>query len=278
MLFRRIFLCALLVGTCSGLIHSAVQRWQVIPLIAAAETFEAASPHRHVHEAIEWAPQDGVERIAWTVVANILGATGFALLLLPLMAFWDRLGGGQSSSWRSGLLWGAAAWLCTFALPAIGLPPELPGTAAAALHSRQTWWLLTALCAASSLTLIFLARRTPGTWRWLGAALLALPFVIGAPSEYGNPSAVLEGNAAAQMTTLSARFVFATAVATALHWLVLGALSGTVVAHWLRPLLAASPRQTLDFADTGGTFDFTDTGGHLTSAGDGSLTALRPAA
>ena len=42
MLFRRLFLCALFVGLCAGLIYSAVQRLQIIPIIAAAEVFESA--------------------------------------------------------------------------------------------------------------------------------------------------------------------------------------------------------------------------------------------
>lgn len=43
MLFRRLVLCALLVGALAGLFLSAVQRWQVVPLIAAAERFEATA-------------------------------------------------------------------------------------------------------------------------------------------------------------------------------------------------------------------------------------------
>ena len=36
MLFRRIVLCALLVGALSGLVLSAVQRWHIIPLYTLA--------------------------------------------------------------------------------------------------------------------------------------------------------------------------------------------------------------------------------------------------
>lgn len=239
MLFRRLFLCALLVGAVSGLIHSAVQRWQVQPLIEAAEVFESAAHqgHDHSHEAVEWAPEEGVERITWTLIANVLGATGFALLLVPAMALWDRWHSGHAASWRTGLLWGAAVWLCVFALPAIGLPPELPGTLAADLHSRQAWWLLTAVCSASAMALVMLARGRLGAWRWLGVALLVLPFAIGAPHAPGDRFASLEADATAQMEALSARFAYATAFATAVYWLVLGALSGMVVARWVRPLL-----------------------------------------
>jgi predicted cobalt transporter CbtA len=42
MLFRRLVLSGLLVGLVAGLVLSAVQRWQVIPIIEQAERFEQA--------------------------------------------------------------------------------------------------------------------------------------------------------------------------------------------------------------------------------------------
>ena len=201
MLFRRLFLCALFVGLCAGLAASLVQRWQVLPLILAAEVFESAAEEApvaahdhaagheathdhaaHVHDAAAWQPQDGAERTFWTVVANVAGATGFALLLLPLLALWDHRRGGRGASWRTGLLWGAAGWLALFAWPALGLHPELPGEAAAALDGRQAWWLLAVACAAGGLALAAFGR---GGVRALGLPLLALPFLVGAPQAAG---------------------------------------------------------------------------------------------
>ena len=157
MLFRRLFLCALLVGLLTGLFDSAVQRWQVVPLILAAEVFEesAASPvaeqahaggAAHSHAAEAWAPQEGLERTAYTVLANVLNAVGAALLLIPLLAWWNRHRAGQplalhkgyGASVRYGLLWGAAGWICLFALPALGQPPELPGKAPTLFFSTRT--------------------------------------------------------------------------------------------------------------------------------------------
>jgi cobalt transporter subunit CbtA len=264
MLLRRIFFCALLVGLCGGLVHSAIQRWQVVPLILAAEAFESTaqpeSPthaqehahehahegghdaaHAHDHAATEWAPSDGLERTGWTLVANVLSGTGYALLLLPLIALWDRRRGGRAASWRSGALWGAAAWLCLFAWPALGLPPELPGTAAAALHARQGWWLLSAASAAAGLALLCFGRERVGHWRWLGLALLALPLAIGAPQHDGALFPGQDASAVLQLQALSGQFVTATALATAAYWLTLGTLAGMAVARWLRPLLAAAP-------------------------------------
>lgn len=249
MLFRRLFLCALLVGLCAGLFHSAVQRFQVVPLIAAAEGFESALapepavPHAHeagaaagAHNHPAWEPQDGFERTFWTVVANVLGATGFALVLIPAVAWWDRQRGGSAASWRTGLVWGAAGWLCFFVWPALGLRPELPGELSAALHARQAWWLLAVACAAAGLGLLAVAK---GRWRWLGVLFLGLPFLVGAPHADAPAFARYAADAAAQMEQLKAQFLIATALASALHWLVLGAAAGLVTARWLRPLLAA---------------------------------------
>lgn len=253
MLFRRLFLCALLVGLCAGLAYSAVQRLQVVPIIAAAEVFESAltaepasaephhppgtAAHSHEHDEAAWEPGEGVERIFWTVVSNVLGAVGFALLLIPAFAWWDRQRGGHAASLRSGLLWGAAGWLCFFVWPALGLHPELPGEAAADIHARQAWWLLAVVCAIGGLTLLGAFK---GHRRWLGVPLLALPFVIGAPHAQGPAFAQFATDAAAQLTQLKAQFVLATAVASAVQWLAIGAVAGIVIPRWLRPLLADS--------------------------------------
>lgn len=291
MLFRSLFLCALAVGLLTGLFDSLVQRWQVVPLIAAAEMLEsAATPapavaavapvaahthaaganHAHLHAPVQaqeheqtdgaahshtanadaWAPQAGAERTAYTVLANVLNAIGTALLLLALMAFAQRqrAAHGQSApqtvaaTVRHGLLWGAAAWVCLFALPALGLPPELPGMQAPALHARQLWWALAATCGAGGLAVLFMSQSS---WRVLGLALLVLPFVIGAPEQLGSPFAGLSADAAVQMQALAKRFALATALASALQSLLLGMLCFAAAKRWLNPLLSAAKPTTM---------------------------------
>lgn len=253
MLFRRLFLCALFVGLLSGLFDSVVQRWQVVPLILAAEVFEDsaatamvegvhAEHAAHSHAAQAWLPQDGLERTAYTVLANVLNAMGSALLLMPLLAFWNRQRAGQplaldkgyGACVRYGLAWGAAGWLCLFALPALGLAPELPGMQAAALQARQIWWSLTVACGAGGLAVLCLVKAN---WRVLGMGLLVLPFAIGAPQHAGSPFAGMAADVAVQMQQLHAQFVVASAVTGALQWLLLGTLSALAVARWLSPLL-----------------------------------------
>jgi len=247
MLFRRLFMCSLLAGLCAGLVYIAIQRFQVVPIIAAAEVFESdleggraaddnpSGTATHQHQEPTWQPRDGAERTFWTVVTNVIGATGFALLLIPALGWWDRQRGSSAASIKSGLLWGAACWLCFFVWPAIGLRPELPGEAAAALHARQAWWLFAVVCAAAGFALLTLVRAK---WRWLGVPLLVLPFLVGVPQSEGPAFARFSDDAAAQMELLKYRFVVATSIASAVHWLVLGAVSGIVVARWIRPILA----------------------------------------
>ncbi len=250
MLFRRIVLCALLVGALAGLLVSAVQHWQAIPLIAAAEEFEggaepsAAVAHdhaqapgeAHVHDDEAWAPRDGAERHLWTALANVLTAIGFGLLLIPAITVWEAVRGRPLASARSGLLWGAAGWACVFAVPALGLPAEIPGSAAAALAARQAWWLLAAACTAIALGLLAFGR---GPLRALALAVVALPFALGAPHPDIGPFAAYGDEVARQLEALAARFAVATAIATAVQWLALGALSGWAVARWVRPVVAA---------------------------------------
>lgn len=274
MLFRRLVLCALLVGALAGLLLSALQRWQVVPLIAAAERFEAAAEARpaavpghgeaghdhavhhkvpasladghggqgqHSHDAAAWEPADGFERTAYTVLANVLTATAFALLLLAAMAAVQSWRGDVPAATAQGLLWGVAGYLSFYVAPAIGLPPEIPGAQSAALEARQLWWTLTVGSTASGLALLSLVRAP---WRWAGLPLLVLPQLLGAPPHAGAPFAAHGPVAAAELTLIANQFLVATAVANALYWLTLGGLAAWAFRRWLAavvPGVSADP-------------------------------------
>ena len=145
-LFQRILFAAVLAGLAAGLGMSALHQWKVVPLIHIAESYEASAPaHEHadaataadgqVHDAAAWAPADGFERTAYTLLANVLASIGFALLLGALSVLW-----GIEITARNGVLWGLGGFLAFQLAPAVGLPPELPGMAAAELGARQLWW------------------------------------------------------------------------------------------------------------------------------------------
>ncbi len=222
-MFRSIVFSALLAGLIAGLFLSGVQALKVTPLILEAETYEAAAetaaaaPHEDDGEA--WAPDDGLERVAYTVLANVLAAVGFGLLITAGFA----IRGGID--WRKGLLWGLGGFAAVHLAPALGLPPEVPGAVAAELLERQAWWLATVALTAGGLALLVFARRMP--WRLVGVALIVLPHAVGAPHP--------EAYGGAVPAELAAAFVAASLVANALFWLVLGAAAGFFFPRFARP-------------------------------------------
>ncbi len=161
--FRSIVFSAAPAGLIVGVVISVAQFFGTVPLIqksevyerqAAAETKPAAQPHAggaHDHDKThghdkEWEPEEGFQRNAFTVAANILTAIGFALLLTGAYAL-----RGRPVTWREGLLWGLGGFVAFTAAPGLGLPPELPGMPVAELAARQTWWIATAAATAMGL-------------------------------------------------------------------------------------------------------------------------------
>jgi len=226
-MFRRIVTAALLAGMVAGLLATGLQMAKVWPLILAAESFEDAAPtqaHHHgadasvaVHAALAdaWAPEDGVERMAYTLLFNLLAGFGFALLVNAGLAL--RRATGRPLDLTTGLLWGLAGFTAFALAPALGLPPELPGMPAADLVQRQVWWLGTAVATLAGIALIAGPRRA--SLAVLGAVLLALPHLIGAPHPEG-------ADASRVPPALAASFVVASLASAAVFWTALGAISG----------------------------------------------------
>ena len=117
---------------------------------------------------------------------------------------------------REGLLWGLGGFTAFTLSPALGLPPELPGTIAADLASRQAWWAFAALGAAGGLAVLAFGR---GWWRLpAGLTLLVLPHAVGAPH--------VDAFGGAVPAELAAQFVAKSIVVSAIFWAVLGWLAG----------------------------------------------------
>lgn len=229
-MLRRILLVAVIAGAAAGLVATALQAAKLWPLIAAAEQFEqpAAADHHHgadaaahVHDDEAWEPQDGAQRMAFTALFNILAGFGFALLLNAGLVLRGAASAGAPDA-RTGVAWGLGGFVCFALAPALGLPPELPGMAAADLLDRQVWWLATALASAGGIALLAFAR--PLALKVLGLVVLAAPHLVGAPHPEGAGTVPAE---------LAAEFVTASLAAAAVFWVVLGGLSG-----WLHRRLA----------------------------------------
>lgn len=208
-MLRPIILSALLAGLIAGLLSAGLQAAKVTPLILEAERYEAAAPG--AAEADEpWAPADGLERAAYTVLSNVLAGIGFGLVITAGFALRGAV------DWRRGVLWGLGGFAAVNLAPALGLPPEVPGMAGAELAARQTWWLLTVALTGGGLALLAFAPRL--AWKAAGVALVVAPHVIGAPHVAAEASAV--------PAELAAAFVATTLVVNGLFWLVLGGSAG----------------------------------------------------
>jgi cobalt transporter subunit CbtA len=206
--FRRLVFAALCAGLLSGVFATVAHQIGTVPLILQAETYEKPSEHEHTSA---WEPQNGVERAAYTLLADILTGVGFALLLGAGLT----LRGGEIG-WREGLFWGLAGFTTFTVAPSLGLPPQLPGSEAAPLLDRQLWWLGTALATGCSLALIAFTARA--RWAIIATVLIVLPHLYGAPepAEHNGPVPAV----------LAHHFVVAAIVSNFLFWLILGASTG----------------------------------------------------
>jgi len=235
--FRSIVFSAALAGLIVGVVISIAQFFGTVPLIQQSEVYErkavaATPPAGHDHAAAAgdqtkahshesgWEPEEGLQRNAFTVAANILTAIGFALLLTGVYAI-----RGRQVMWREGLLWGLAGFVVFTAAPSLGLPPELPGMPVAPLTARQTWWIATAAATAGGLCL--LAFRAAPWAAILGLALIALPHLIGAPLAPESHSEV--------PAALSHRFIVVVTLTSLLFWTLLGVTTSIAFGRIARP-------------------------------------------
>ncbi|MFT3973147.1 MAG: CbtA family protein [Amaricoccus sp.] len=239
---RSMLLLAAASGIVVAIVMTLLQIFSTVPLILAAEVYEnaapaelspaepaaaVAAPEAHEHDAAEWQPSDGLQRMSFTAVANAVTAIGFGLLLVAASEF-----AGGIRGWREGMLWGLAAFAVFTLAPGLGLPPELPAMPAAELVPRQVWWLGTVVATATGLGLIAYGRTL--ALAALGAALLIVPHLIGAPQPPTHETPIPED--------LHHRFVVAVTVTNLVFWLLLGTLVALLRPRFAADLAAPTPR------------------------------------
>jgi len=246
-MIRQIFLTALLSGVLAGFVLTSLQSVKVIPLILAAEEFEggeiatygshdrthqqstsdhhdgetvkahshenekeAATAHSHDEEA--WGPADGFERLFFTFVANVFLATGWSFLLCAVYM------NVKNINVVKGIIAGIVGYLTFFALPSIGLSPELPGTLAASLEHRQAWWIATVACSAIGFAVLFFSRNR--AYQLTALVLVLLPHIVGAP--------VPDVHGGTAPESMFNAYVNATFITNGIFWVILGAISVTL--------------------------------------------------
>ena len=226
MLFRSIIIIACLSAIISGFILGTLQSFSTTNIIYSAEKYEVIE-HEHMDESDiageEWGPEEGVERVAYTYLADILIAFGHSLLLTSFMAFMVLKFGKPEISWRSGLIIGMGGYLSFYLATVMGLPPEVPGSLAADLHARQIWWSLTVVATIIGLAILYLA---PIKFKLAGLLFLIAPHIIGAPHPEIHGFVNGEADAVSALTHLEHQFLFSTAWVNLVYWIALGALSG----------------------------------------------------
>lgn len=216
-MLRSLLVVSLVAGLAAGALATLVQSALLTPLILEAEQYEGGGEApAHDHGAVaaggahEHAAPD-LERLAFTLLANLLAGVGFALLLNAAITL-----RGGAPTLRGGVLWGLAGFAAFSLAPALGLPPELPGSESADLAARQLWWLGTAAATAGGLALLAFGRGR--ATQAAAVMLMALPHLFGAPApERPGGSAPPE---------LAAHFAVLSLVAAALFWAALGGVSG----------------------------------------------------
>ncbi|MGH6816006.1 MAG: CbtA family protein [Hyphomicrobiaceae bacterium] len=227
-MLTRVLTVGLLAGLVAGFAIAVLQHVVTTPLILAAEAYEEAGKKvketavsdnslvlTHNHQAAPdvegWKPEDGLQRISFTALTTIVAAIGFAFVLLAAM-----IAAGDPIDERRAVAWASAAFVAAGLAPAVGLAPELPGSAAAPVLDRQIWWLGTAFATAAALWLFL---RSGRLWMGLlGAVLLIAPHVVGAPHPPSLESAV--------PAELAARFAAASLAVQAALWVLTGAAVG----------------------------------------------------
>lgn len=237
-MFQKMMTGALIAGIAAGLLAAVLHFSFIQSLILLGERYETgelvhfAAPQEHTGGAHDHgdghdhgsAGAGGLSRDALTVAFTVLIYVSYGMLLTAGFAvaaqFGHRIGAAQ------GALWGLAGFAAFQLAPAMGLAPELPGSAAADLAARQVWWWSTVVATGGGLALLAYGRGPVAAIA--GVALVAAPHIIGAP--------VLDGYFGYAPTEVGATFSARVLGVGLAVWVVLGWIAGH---QWSRSGMAA---------------------------------------
>lgn len=226
----RLFTSALFAGLIAGLIAVLLQFLLMEPLILEGEAYETGAKMHFKGVLVlseETAPAAGAEplthddapenlwrRYGLAFAADFIVFVAWGLLMVAGFALVERF--GHRVTVKEGLLWGIAGYVAVQLSPALGLPPELPGTPAAALEARQIWWVVTAITTAIGLAFLGYGGRL--LYWAIGVALLIAPHLIPAPR--------LDGYGGLAPPELSGEFVAHSLAVSLVVWVCLGLAAG----------------------------------------------------
>ncbi len=253
MVLRKLTWLALAVALLVGSLQVVIQQQTALPIIQAAEFYEAGlyrastapaasaqavdspAPEASGNAGQMMAQQGLTERLMWAWLANILMSFGLAVLVFSALGFYARSPGTIVRPWKLAMTIFVTGYVGFFLWPSLGMPPEIPGMDSARLGSRQLWWMMAASCAILACLLAVLMKQPV---RWLAAALLlALPYLFGPPEMIGDPLARFDMEATLHMRALSKEFIYASTIGAALQWLLIGVVCSTAFVRYLLPVL-----------------------------------------
>ncbi len=237
-MLKSLILSAAAAGVAAGLFTAVVQQVTTTPIIIEAERYEdAQGAAGHDHSALAegvviathgdaaatedegWSPADGIQRTFYTSLATVVIGVGFGLALLGVMVL-----SGAKIDARTGLAFGIAGFFTVALAPALGLPPEIPGSGVAALASRQAWWIFTAAATGIGIAGLLLTQRI--ALQIGGVVLIAVPHIVGAPHAHEYVSTA--------PAELAGHFAATSLAVTAIFWAVLGFASGSFYERFSR--------------------------------------------
>ncbi|WP_068302704.1 CbtA family protein [Pararhodobacter sp. CCB-MM2] len=243
-MLQKMMTGALIAGIAAGLLAAVLhfafiqnsillgERYETGELVHFAAP-EAAGDHGHDsamaedghdHGSHEHGDEVGTfERNALTVGFTVLLYVAYGMLLTAGFGIAAQF--GKRITMTEGALWGLAGFAAFQMAPGMGLAPELPGSAAADLASRQVWWWSTVVATGLGLALIAYVRNALALVA--GALLIAAPHVIGAP--------VLDAFYGYAPTELGASYSARVLGVGLAVWVALGAIAGR---QWERSNLA----------------------------------------
>ena len=152
---------------------------------------------------------------------------GYAFLLISAMTLRLQTSGDRIT-FHQGIVWGIIGYIAVHLAPAISLPPEVPGVAAAEVQSRQIWWFTTVFLTVIGIWLI--AFKPKIKYFFIGSTLIIAPHIFGAPE----PN-VFTGPAPTEIGALFASRALGIGLVS---WAILGGLSAFFFIKKLCVLLA----------------------------------------
>ncbi|BCE00792.1 CbtA family protein [Marinicellulosiphila megalodicopiae] len=236
MYFKNTLIAALLCALVSSVVLSSVQTLWVTELIFEAEVFEnqpseidhhdladdhhSVSSDHHAGQTTQSSHHDHGEsnvvssRFLNTVLVNFILSFGLSVVFINALILKKGIKPIQIA------LFGVIGFCAIYFVPTLGLPAEIPGMQAVDIQKRQIWWLSAVIA-----TLIggYILMFSHWKFKILGAVVLCVPFIIGAPHLEIEQFASHSIENQAMLESILTQFEIRSFVINAVYWAVITA-------------------------------------------------------